>query len=78
MNSPTLSYDREAKALYVQFSEEPIASTIELSLSVYVDFDADGNAVGFEILHADPELLTSLLERTQPAMLRDLINVEAA
>jgi uncharacterized protein YuzE len=42
VTSPILSYDPEANAIYLQFSEYEIDQTIELSESVYVDVDADG------------------------------------
>ena len=78
MISPTLTFDGEANALYVRFSDKPVTGTIELSLSVYVDVDAEGNPVGFEILNADSGLLSSLSERSHPTALRDLLKIEAA
>jgi uncharacterized protein YuzE len=54
MSGLAVTYDREAEALYLQFSEEEIAETIELADNVYVDVDKSGNPVGFEILGAEP------------------------
>jgi uncharacterized protein YuzE len=73
MNAPRLSGDQEAGALYVQFSDEPVISTVELSPSVYVDLNAKGNVVGFEILNADSELLAALSRLSQPVPLGDLL-----
>ena len=78
MSDPTLTYDREAEALYLQFSEEEIVETIELADNVYVDVDKDGNPVGFEILGAEPELLASLPVSPEVLGLRDLLKRSAA
>jgi uncharacterized protein YuzE len=78
MTSSTLTYDPEVKALYIQLSENEIAETLELSESVYVDVDADGEPVGFEILHAAPSLVASLATLPNAAALRDLMESTAA
>lgn len=78
MNSPTLTYDREANALYVRFSDEPVKETVELSSSVYVDVDNDGSPIGFEILNATSKLLNLIPELPGSAELRDLLRIEAA
>jgi uncharacterized protein YuzE len=77
-NSPTPSYNREAKARYVRFSDEPVVGTIALSLSVCIDVDATANPAGFEIPDADSNLLVSLSELSHPAAMRDLIRIEAS
>lgn len=58
MNSPQMTYDPEANAVYLRFSDNEIAETLELSESVYVDVDSDGVPVGLEVLDATAELLS--------------------
>ena len=78
MSKATLTFDREADALYLQFSEEEIVETIELAENVYVDVDKEGNPVGFEVLGAEPELLASLPMRPEVLGLRELMKRSAA
>lgn len=73
MTSPTLAYDRGANALYIRFSTNTIEETVELSDSVYVDVDANGEPVGFEILHATSADLASIPALPETAALRDLL-----
>lgn len=44
-------YDREADALYVTLSESAVARTVEVDDHRAVDLDADGKAVGLEVLY---------------------------
>jgi uncharacterized protein YuzE len=78
MNQTSLTYDREADALYLQFSEEEIVETIELAENVYVDVDKEGNPVGFEVLGAEPGLLASLPSRPEALALQELMKRSAA
>jgi uncharacterized protein YuzE len=73
-----LTYDREAEALYLQFSEEEIAETIELADNVYVDVDKSGNPVGFEILGAESDLRASLPMSPEVLRLQELLKRSAA
>ena len=73
MPSPTLTYDAEANALYLRLSNHDVAETLELSRSTYLDVDADGAPVGFEILHADPELLAGVSSPPEETLLRDVV-----
>ncbi len=77
MTSPTLTYDREANALYIRFSNHEIAETIELSESVYVDMDTSGEPIGFEILHAEQSRFESIPALPDSAALRDLVKSNA-
>lgn len=77
MTSPTLTYDPEANALYIQFSTVDVAETVELSESVYVDIDSKGEPVGFEILHAEPSLLERIPALPDSVALRDLVKHNA-
>lgn len=73
MTSPTLTYDPDVRALYVKLSDAAITETVELSRTVYVDIDAEGQAVGFEVLNADPALLAKVPALPDVAALRDLV-----
>lgn len=72
MTSPTLTYDREANALYIRFSTNTIEETVALSDSVYVVVDGDGDPVGFEVLPAASADLTGLPALPESAVFRDL------
>jgi uncharacterized protein YuzE len=47
----TASYDPEADALYVRLGDAERAKTIEVDDVVYVDVDAEGQAIGLELLY---------------------------
>ncbi|CAN5837082.1 hypothetical protein BH20CHL2_BH20CHL2_09850 [soil metagenome] len=74
MTSPTLAYDREANALYIRFTDYEIAEPVELSETVYVDMDTDGD----EILHAEPSRCERIPALPDTAALRDLVKSSAA
>lgn len=78
MQLPQLTYDPEANALYMRFSDNEIAETLEFSESVYVDVDADGIPVGLEVLDASSSLLTGLPGASDTAALKDLMTRDAA
>jgi len=44
------AYDADAKALYYRLTHEPVARTICIGDRVMVDVDADGEAIGIEVL----------------------------
>jgi uncharacterized protein YuzE len=46
------TYDSEADALYVRFSDTPVVESEEVSNGVVLDFDADGRIVAIELLDA--------------------------
>jgi uncharacterized protein YuzE len=75
---PTLTYDRQVNAIYIRFSTREIDRTLELSLSVYIDVDANGDLVGFEILNVEPGLAGMLPEIPDSTALRDLMAKSAA
>jgi uncharacterized protein YuzE len=76
MNSPQITYDPEANAVYLRFTDNEIAETLELSESVYVD--ADGIPVGLEVLDATSELLAGIPPLPDVAALKDLMHPSAA
>ncbi len=46
----SVSFDQEARALYVKLDNNKIAKTIPLGDDRFIDVDESGKAVGFEIL----------------------------
>ena len=46
------TYDAEADALYVRFSETAVAESEEVSDGVVLDFDSEGRIVAIELLDA--------------------------
>jgi uncharacterized protein YuzE len=49
-------FDREADALYIRIRDTARDRTVELDDYRIVDFDADGNVVGLEVLYPDAHL----------------------
>ena len=78
MTLPTVTYDPDVNALYIQLIEAEILETVELANGVYLDIDADGQAIGIEILNADASLLASIPALPDKAALRDLLKPHAA
>lgn len=78
MTSPTLTFDPEVKALYVQLTNSEVQETVELAKNVYLDVDADGQAVGFEILNADASLLASIPALPGKGSLQDVLKPSTA
>lgn len=78
MTSPVVTYDPDVKALYLRFSEAEITETVELSADVYIDVDADGQPVGFEVLNATPRVIGSLPVPPASASLKSLLKPSAA
>ena len=48
-----IQYDRDVDALYIEIATGDVASTIELTETIYVDVDQAGNPLGVEFLDAD-------------------------
>jgi uncharacterized protein YuzE len=59
-----IEYSKKADALYVYFREVEVAQSKEIQEGVVVDFDAQGQIVGIEVLDASVRV-----------GLRDLVNV---
>ena len=47
-----VKYDKEVDILYITLSEEKVKESDEHKPGVILDFDAEGNIVGLEILDA--------------------------
>ena len=50
------TYDAEADALYVRFSETPVIESEQVSDGVVLDFDAEGRIVAIELIYASKHL----------------------
>jgi uncharacterized protein YuzE len=57
-----LHYYPETDSLYIELKSEPGTETREVAAGLNVDFDAQGNVVGFDIDHASRKLDLSTLE----------------
>jgi len=75
---PTNTCDPDARALYIQLSDADVLETVELAGNVYLDLDANGEPVGFEILNADPALLALIPALPEAGTLGDLLKPRAA
>lgn len=67
-----LRIDREADALYLTLDESAVVESEEVSPGIIVDYDAQNNVVGIEMLHLSkrtPKLYTDrfLFEMVPPA-----------
>lgn len=78
MTSPTVTYDPDVNVLYIQLLDAEVLETVELAKGVYLDIDAEGRAIGFEILNADVSLLASVPALPGKAVLRDLLKPHSA
>jgi uncharacterized protein YuzE len=58
----TLRVDANVRAAYIQFTDEPIVETIELTPSVLVDVDETGTMVGVELLSLSAVIPMDLME----------------
>jgi len=45
-----ITYDKKADAIYIYFSDAPVAYTKELGLERYMDYDNQNTPVGIEFL----------------------------
>lgn len=64
-----LKVDRENDAVYLRLDESPIVESEEVQPGVILDFDADGNVIGLELL--------GIARRISPDALR-LVQLETA
>ncbi len=60
----TLRVDMNVRAAYIQFTDEPIVETVELTPSVLVDIDETGTLVGVELLSLSAAIPMDVIERT--------------
>lgn len=58
-----LHLDNEADALYLRLNEAPVADSEQVARDVVLDFDAQGEVVGVEMLHVSRRSPSLDLER---------------
>ena len=52
------TYDQEADAIYITFSDKPVASTKDLDDLRVIDYDTEGSPVGIELLCVSGGVIT--------------------
>lgn len=57
MNGKTSNYDVQVDVLTVYFSDAPVEESAEIEPGIIVDYDADGNIIGVEILDASKRVM---------------------
>jgi len=57
-----ISFDPKHDVLYIKFSEEKIADTIEVDAGVLIDYGGEGQMVGIEIIGASNLMKANPLE----------------
>jgi uncharacterized protein YuzE len=70
-----VSYDPEAGATYVEFTDDQVARTVSLSDLVMVDVDLHGDVVGVEFVVAPRDItdaMFALVADAYPAAFKDL------
>ena len=60
-----LTVDREADALYLDLDEAPATESEEISPGVILDYNAEGNVVGIEMLYLSKRVSPEKLGRMQ-------------
>jgi uncharacterized protein YuzE len=55
-----VKYDKEVDVLYITLTEEKIKESDEHKPGIILDFDADGNMVGIEILDASKKIPSAM------------------
>lgn len=51
-----IKYDKETDILYIRFSDAPIVESDEEKKGVILDYDAETNIIGIELLEASKKL----------------------
>ena len=64
-----MRYFEEADVLYLTLSDEPEASSVELSPNITAELDEKGELIGLEILGASEFVRDSILELAQAKLL---------
>jgi uncharacterized protein YuzE len=57
-----ISFDPKHDVLYIKFSEEKIADTIEVDAGILIDYGGEGQMVGIEIVGASNLMKANPLE----------------
>ena len=70
MNKTQMEYFAETDILHLAISDEPEASSVELSPQVTAELNIEGELIGIEILGASTFVRDSILESAQAKMLQ--------
>lgn len=70
MPETRMEYFADADVLHLAITEEPEASSVEVSPNVTAELNAEGELIGIEILGASSYLRDSLLETVQAKLLK--------
>lgn len=73
-----LHYYKETDSLYIELSTKVSRDSQEISEDLVVDFDKDGNVVGFDIQHASQKLDLKTLETSALPLVSTKIQSEAS
>jgi len=73
MNTPFVTFDSTANAIYIRFSDRETSRSLELSETVYMDLDENGAPVGMEILHVEGPLPDAMKHVSGGASLSQLL-----
>jgi uncharacterized protein YuzE len=69
MNKKHMAYFEQEDVLHLAISEEPEASSVEISPDITAELNAKGELIGIEILHASRFLRDTVLDSVQARML---------
>ena len=69
MSNTRMAYFQEEDVLHLAISDEPEASSIELSPNITAELNEAGELIGIEILEASKYLRDSILESAQAKVL---------
>lgn len=56
-----ITFDKEANALYIEFSDGEFASNKKIDDSTIIDLDKDGNLLGIELLDVSKRIPSDFL-----------------
>ena len=75
--SHKIEYDKEADAIYIGLNEKPVSYTKSLDDSRNIDFDADNNPIGIELLNVSSGVTVGKLPFAGPlARILENLNIK--
>lgn len=66
-----ITYDPQAKASYICFSEKPVAKTVEYADFINLDLDDKGHLLGIELLWVRPRKVTVQIHQKLAQLARE-------
>lgn len=67
-----ISFDTEAKVMYIELSEAKVVRTEEFAPEVFLDFDEAGNLLGIELLNPGKLKLQQIAKKFDVPQLRKI------